>query len=570
MSTHQSNEVYLQIVPVLASSSIGKREKIYALFDTRSQRTLIREDFAAELKLHGDKTKIKMSSIKDQGKSIIAHEVDLKISSIINNKMFEAKGAFIIPVEKFNMPSQKYLGLQYVSHLRGLKLADIRAEDIKVLIGADIPEVLHQLDIKSGGKGEPIAIKTPFGWTVFGSKCVCKSKFNQISVNCLSISSEEDLNNTLRSFWKMDSEIIKVSDEGGLSQDDKNCLARLESMTVYKEGKYEVPILWQEDKGSFPNNYNMALKRINMLKQRLKRDPDLRKKCEDTIITYIQKDYAKKLSKGEGCKVSERTWYLPHHTVFNKNKPEKFRIVFDAAAEYNGNSLNKALLTGPDLLNSLVGVLLRFRNYRVAFSADIEAMYHQVQVNPDDADALRFLWLDVNSDEKPDTYQMLLHIFGGKDSPSCANYAVRRTASDHGSKFDEAVAECVNRFFYMDDLLKSVETEKEAISIIKQLIELMQIGGFNLTKFQSNRKEVLDCLSPQNVSQSTITFDKDGANIQRTLGIHWNITDDTFFFSSKIIDSPPTKRGVLSAVSTIFDPIGILASFILKAELLLQ
>ena len=199
-------------------------------------------------------------------------------------------------------------------------------------------------------------------------------------------------------------------------------------------------------------------------------------------------------------------------------------------AEYNGNSLNKALLTGPDLLNSLVGVLLRFRNYRVAFSADIEAMFHQVQVNPDDTDALRFLCLDVNSDEKPDTYQMLVHIFGGKDSPSCANYAVRRTASDHGSKFDEAVAKCVNRSFYMDDLLKSVETEEEAISIIKQLIELMQIG-----KFRSNRKEVLDCLPPQNVSQSTITFNKDGGNIQRTLGIHWNITDDTFFFSSKIM-----------------------------------
>ena len=60
-------------------------------------------------------------------------------------------------------------------------------------------------------------------------------------------------------------------------------------------------------------------------------------------------------------------------------------------------------------------------------------------MNPDDADALRFLWLDVNSDEKPDTYQMLVHIFREKDSPSCANYVVRRTASDHDSKFDEAV-----------------------------------------------------------------------------------------------------------------------------------
>ena len=122
-------------------------------------------------------------------------------------------------------------------------------------------------------------------------------------------------------------------------------------------------------------------------------------------------------------------------------------------------------------------------------------MYHQVRVNSDDADALRFLWLEnVGSDEKPDTCQMLVHIFGGKDSPSCANYAVRRTALDHGSKFDAAIA----------------ETEKQAVSIIKQLM----IGGFKFTKFQSNNKEVIDSLPAQNVSQSTVTFNKDGGNNQ--------------------------------------------------------
>ena len=90
----------------------------------------------------------------------------------------------------------------------------------------------------------------------------------------------------------------------------------------------------------------------------------------------------------------------------------------------------------------------------------------------------------------------------------------------------------------------------------------MQIGGFNLKKYESNRKEVMACLPPQNVSQSIATSNKDSENIQQALGIHWNITDDNFFFSSNIIDSPPTKSGVLSAVSTILDPIGLLAPFI--------
>ena len=85
MSTHKSNEVYLHIVSVLITSSTGKREKTHALLDTGNPSTLIKEDFAAELKLHGNKTKIKMSSIKDQGECIIVHEIDLRISSIANN-----------------------------------------------------------------------------------------------------------------------------------------------------------------------------------------------------------------------------------------------------------------------------------------------------------------------------------------------------------------------------------------------------------------------------------------------------------------------------------------------------
>ena len=161
-------------------------------------------------------------------------------------------------------------------------------------------------------------------------------------------------------------------------------------------------------------------------------------------------------------------------------------------------------------------------------------------------------------------YRMLVHIFGGKELPSCRNYAVRRTTSDHGSKSDESVVECVNKSFYMDDLLKSVETQEKAVSIIKQFIELMQISEFNLTKFQSNMKEVMDYLPAQNISQLTVTFNIDGGNIQQTWWIHWNITDGNFCFSSKIIDSPSTKHEVLNSVSTTIRPCWSFDSFHLE------
>ena len=77
---------------------------------------------------------------------------------------------------------------------------------------------------------------------------------------------------------------------------------------------------------------------------------------------YLKNGYTRKLPNKEVDKVSRRTWYFPHHCVFNENKPNKMRIFCDVGGEYDGISLNKALLTSPDLFSDLVGVLLRFRN----------------------------------------------------------------------------------------------------------------------------------------------------------------------------------------------------------------
>ena len=74
------------------------------------------------------------------------------------------------------------------------------------------------------------------------------------------------------------------------------------------------------------------------------------------------------------------------------NKPGKVRVVFDCAAQYQGVSLNSQILKGPDYMNNLIGVLMRFRQDQVAIAADVEAMFHQVRVRNEDRDALRFLW----------------------------------------------------------------------------------------------------------------------------------------------------------------------------------
>ena len=173
--------------------------------------------------------------------------------------------------------------------------------------------------------------------------------------------------------------------------------------------------------------------------------------------SYIEKGYAKPVEDNGECN-SRRVWYLPHHPICTPNKP-KVRIVFYCAAKYRGTSLNDNLLQGPALVNSLVGVLIRFREQPVARVADIEAMFHQVKVIDKDRNVLRFLWWHNGIMDKPPTeYCITVHLFGATSSPSCAAYSLRCTAKENASQFSQETARTVERNFYVDDLLKSVKS----------------------------------------------------------------------------------------------------------------
>ena len=105
-------------------------------------------------------------------------------------------------------------------------------------------------------------------------------------------------------------------------------------------------------------------------------------------------------------------------------------------------------------------------------SAGIEAMFLQVQVPPKDAKCLRFVWRENQSDDIS-TYEYTRHKFGAKDSPTCANYILQRTAMDNEKEFPVA-ARIVKRKFYMDDFLYSAENTHDAEFFKQNLISLLQ------------------------------------------------------------------------------------------------
>lgn len=236
----------------------------------------------------------------------------------------------------------------------------------------------------------------------------------------------------------------------------------MEKTITKVDGHYQMGLLWKDENVQLPNNRAVAEIRLKHLKRRLEKNPTLKMKYLAILDDYKEKNYAQKLTRDETVKKIGKTWYLPHHPVTNPRKPEKVRMVFDAASKFENISLNDQLVHGPDLTNSSVGVLIRFRQNPVALIADIEGMFHQVKVQPSDCDALRFLWWDSEDEDLPVEYKMLVHIFGAKHSPCCTNKALLQTADDNEEKYGKEVADTVRRNFYVDDLLKSCVTTEDA------------------------------------------------------------------------------------------------------------
>ena len=106
------------------------------------------------------------------------------------------------------------------------------------------------------------------------------------------------------------------------------------------------------------------------------------------INEYIDLDHAEKLKNDHLLNISGITNYVPHHGVLNINKPGRVRVIFDPSVKYNDTCLNQNLLPGPDFLNNIVSVLIRFRQGKYVAMADIEKMFHQIFVSLNDTDAL--------------------------------------------------------------------------------------------------------------------------------------------------------------------------------------
>jgi hypothetical protein len=564
----------LQIVPLRVYGKHGFTDTM-AVCDTGSTQTWIDDAFRKKIGLAGTPTTLNIAGIHGTSE-VDSHIVHMKIGSTLKNGVKPAMvKSYSHP--RLNVGSNVYdvkkLKQEY-PHLDCLSSENVDLSRVKVLLGQDAFHLIRPLEYKSSNDKSPWAVRLPLGWTLSGPLP------SQLAEDCVSTfyarcTEDTQLVEQVRHWWDIESYASRCQVLSRTSE-DKRAQQLLDETTTHDGERYKVGLLWSQDDATLPNNYGSALGQLKSLEQRLRKDPALEKKYVQTISTDLEKGYIRKISRTELMDTKDlRQWYLPHHPVINPNKPEKVRRVCNAAAQYAGTSLNQNLLIGPDLLRSLFGVVFRFREGPIALTADIEAMFLQVEVKDDDQRALRFLWREDPSSEKVEVYQFTRHIFGAKSSPTCANYALQRTASDNFKKFPIAAA-TVQRNFYMDDLLKSCGTVEEAKKVSSELRQLMKLGGFTLAKWTSSHPDVLprsmvDTTAPQVVAFRAPSSDEEESST--VLGLKWHVTNDTLEVCRGVDKTPPvvvTQRSILSLVSSVFDPLGMAGPFTIQARLLLK
>ena len=437
-------------------------------------------------------------------------------------------------------------------HLSNLPYSFINST-VGLIIGMNRPEMIKPLQIIDGPRDSVYASLHQLGWALNGP---VGEKRERVIVNRVKVSDNTEINNMIKSMYEKDySDTDIVSRQP--SSDDEKWLSIMNESIKKVSGNYEVKLPIKPNT-HLPSNKTLIYSIFQSLHKKLSVNKELFNEYNDFMKMMHDKGFMEKIPESD---LNADAWYLMHHSVRHKQK-HTLRVVFNCSLKYGGVSLNDVLYQGPDLTDNLLGVLMRFREENIAFTADIEKMFYQVKVSPEHRNYLRFFWWE-NFDltQRPCEYRLTVHLFGATSSPAVANFALRRTATENSHYSEEAKA-AVLRSFYVDDLLCSVEDEKEAVKLYNNVKALVSTGGFNLTKLTSNSP----ILTSEHCDETSKQIDK-CSNLNCVLGLKWETQSDILRFNVNIdCNKPVTKRALLSVVHGIYDPLGLAAPTVVFAK----
>lgn len=558
-------------------------ETTRVLMDTGSSRTYITEELVDKLKLKPEsENRLTVYTFGgNKPKEMTSPVVSLVLKSKDGNTV-KVK-ANVVPKICTQISRHPVKLKDKMKFQRTFKLADTlpngrETSTIDILIGSDYYNDIMTGERKVIREGL-FALNSKFGWVISGRTRTNTEKPTESSLFVMTHTSssipsdiheftETDkplpLPPNLEDFWNLETIGIKPDEPNNTDE----IVIEMFKATVMKEGRrYFVRWPWRDEKNdTLSENYELSLGRLKSLMKRLEKDPKLLQRYDEIIRTQLGKGMIEKVERSD-LNNTNKKHYIPHHAVIKPDSATtNLRVVYDASAKTKkGNkSLNECMYRGPVIMEDLCGLLLRFRTQRIGIVSDIEKAFLQIGIQNDDRDVTRFLWLkDINepvTKENLQIYRFARVPFGIISSP----FLLGATIQHHIEESKSPVAEKIKNNIYVDNLITGAKTEEEAIDLYRNAKDLFQDASMNLREWLTSSKEVNTQISKDDRIETTMA---------KVLGLNWDAETDELSIpikKSSAFEQASSKREVLAAIASIYDPLGMLSPTIIKLKLFLQ
>ena len=366
-------------------------------------------------------------------------------------------------------------------------------------------------------------------------------------------------------FWEL--EIVPIKKH--LTAEEAACEKHFDDTTIQKpDCRFVVQLPFRSNGIKLGHSSASALKRFFSLERKLNANRQLKRKYIAFIQEFIDLGHMELIPEIELD--NPNCYYLPRHCVHKQDSTTtKLRVVFDASAKTTSrHSLNDCLLVGPKLQDDLFNILVRFRFLKIAMSADISREYRQVELNPQDCDFLRILWLSSSMQ------QVQTRVTYGN---SAASYHSIRALTECAKQpnVTNDVRDAIKRDVYVDDILKGASSVEQAKESQKGLISALERNKFDLRKWTCSDPSITLLLPPE-YREANDSFEFLDTNYTiKTFGLVWNPSRDIFSFKTQQLDqqldnAQMTKRKVLSDFANIFDSLGWLSPVTLELKHIMQ
>ena len=546
----------------------GHYHQARLLFDTGSHRTFITEDMRIKLNLEPVyKESLHVTTFgSNQSKktnydvvtfNLLSRKEDISINALVTTT--------ICP------PLQNTKNVTLPLEFKHLELAEplhsSEERKVNILIGSDYYTHLITGKMNQSKDESLLATESKVGWLLSGSipKTICTNhppwatSSYTIHIN----QEDEKLDELLTKFWEVN-EIPEIH-----TPEHENVSEKFLKTIHFDKasGTYNVQLPWKSNKQELPTNFELSKRRLKSLIFTLKtKDPALISKYNSQLMEQLDLGFIEKVQEPTNATVIH---YIPHFPVFKDSATTKMRIVYDASAKTSPSALclNDCLYTGPNLIQNLSSILIKFRKHKVAFVTDIEKAFLQIVLHQNDRDATRFLWLkDINKsfdDDNIQTFRFRRVLFGAAPSP----FLLNATLQHHLHSKRDWIAEDLSEVLYMDNVVSGTSTDTKAKEYYIKSRNYLKEAGMNLRQWTTNSI---------NLDQKIKEYNTEANKVVKVLGLVWDSEIDSLSLAiDKLIEETKhlqniTKRKALSIASKLFDPLGFVEPITVKAKIMIQ